>query len=771
MASDLASPASLANPADSQTAPDSTTFTLQIVSPSVGVPQPLVLQGLPADLNIKRLKERIRNAIATKPADQAQRLIHRGRLLSRENETMTEVFGEESLRSSDYQTLHLVLRDFSDGLATSVTAPHHHATTTNVPPSSQQSTGFNAPTQPQPQPQPQLHPYPHHAAHSQAQAQARVGVPHYHGVAFGFPQATMPGMSAAGQPINPPANLTPQQYNQWVRNMNMNLHMGVPNQNQRDRTATGPQGMPDVPHAAVRGTPGMTTSGRTASPFQPEATRTTIREGIAPNGTQWRITVNESFINPLQLQGRTGSPFSTTGGINPWPPQTRSVPNGGQLSNNDVQNMLRTVDANSATRAMTGAMRRNASTSSLANLASGQAHHPIPPGVTTPLIPSRAGSATGTPDPSRVFIRSRSPPTNQLQAQSFQATPEVYILSSPSGPRALLLNSSLDVYFNPPTRAVNQPMGIPFPQRRFPSTFVNNFNPHYMAPTPTTQPHTAPIGGAHIPNNQANNAPHQQAQAQPQHGLPPPPQVQPQIGHAVARADHAPVQAVRIAQLWPHVWMVIRLGLFIWWFTSPTSSWSRWITVISIAITLFLVNTGLLNPIAEQFWVPFRRHLENLIPLADGHHRNAQPTGAENTQGRNGDAAETGQQRELDPADTAARLVRQRRNANANWLMDQARRLERAGILFLASIAPGVAERHIAQMEEEVRAERQRREAEVVAAAASAQSDQAEEGAGQIDENGGSTPTAGESERHGQVAGDERGDARPPAAAEPLIAV
>lgn len=54
----------------------------------------------------------------------------------------------------------------------------------------------------------------------------------------------------------------------------------------------------------------------------------------------------------------------------------------------------------------------------------------------------------------------------------------------------------------------------------------------------------------------------------------------------------------------------------------------------------------------------------------------------------------------------------QRQQQNANWFVDQVRRLERAGLLFLASIAPGVAERHIAALEAQEQAERERREAE-----------------------------------------------------------
>ncbi|KAK5631170.1 hypothetical protein RRF57_006885 [Xylaria bambusicola] len=69
-------------------------FTLQVLSPSPNVPQPLFLE-LPVTTTVKQLRERIRSSVSTKPPDDAQRLIHRGRLLTRDSETMLELFGEE----------------------------------------------------------------------------------------------------------------------------------------------------------------------------------------------------------------------------------------------------------------------------------------------------------------------------------------------------------------------------------------------------------------------------------------------------------------------------------------------------------------------------------------------------------------------------------------------------------------------------------------------------------------------------------------------------
>jgi len=72
-------------------------FTLQIVSPSVGVASPLSFAHLPATTTVKQLKAKIRDALPSKPADESQRLIHRGRMLGRENETMLDVFGQEAV--------------------------------------------------------------------------------------------------------------------------------------------------------------------------------------------------------------------------------------------------------------------------------------------------------------------------------------------------------------------------------------------------------------------------------------------------------------------------------------------------------------------------------------------------------------------------------------------------------------------------------------------------------------------------------------------------
>ncbi|KAJ3537087.1 hypothetical protein NM208_g6460 [Fusarium decemcellulare] len=101
----------------------------------------------------------------------------------------------------------------------------------------------------------------------------------------------------------------------------------------------------------------------------------------------------------------------------------------------------------------------------------------------------------------------------------------------------------------------------------------------------------------------------------------------------------------------------------------------------------------------------------------------------------------------------ARRLVAQHQGPES-WILSQVRRLERAGLLFLASIAPGVAERHIANLEAAARAERERREAEAAAAAAAEENNQDNEGQGENRGDGEVTETG---TGQAQVEGGEDG--------------
>lgn len=79
--------------------PGDLTVNISIVSPSLSANTPLNFLELPASTTIGQLKQKIRDTLDSKPGNDRQRLIHQGKLLARENETLLEVFGEQRVGS------------------------------------------------------------------------------------------------------------------------------------------------------------------------------------------------------------------------------------------------------------------------------------------------------------------------------------------------------------------------------------------------------------------------------------------------------------------------------------------------------------------------------------------------------------------------------------------------------------------------------------------------------------------------------------------------
>lgn len=93
MAAEATSSSSAAPPSEE----NPLSVNIAIVSPSVAVNAPLNFPGLPASTTVAQLKERIRDSLDAKPSNEQQRLIHQGKLLSREIDTLLEVFGEQKV--------------------------------------------------------------------------------------------------------------------------------------------------------------------------------------------------------------------------------------------------------------------------------------------------------------------------------------------------------------------------------------------------------------------------------------------------------------------------------------------------------------------------------------------------------------------------------------------------------------------------------------------------------------------------------------------------
>ncbi|KAL7942970.1 hypothetical protein V8C42DRAFT_330932 [Trichoderma barbatum] len=680
MASELFNQAALgADPAS----PDQPVVNLQVVSPSVGVNRPLLFPGLPAATTIKQLKEKIRQTLPLRPSDENQRLIYRGRALLRDTDSLLDVFGADALRSPDQQTIHLVIRDAADSVSS--TPPFLSGTQSpalgNQPPNIQRQTpphaAFMGPAPP---------PGMTRRSVLQPTPNATLSQPRMPSPARSHSPAHTPEQAAAFQQQH-------QSMTQWLTQIQREAMARMVNQNQRGRAYMGMRGVGDTAAANHGGYTSESNSGRAS----PAPTHTIYRETIGPNGHSYHV---ETVVR------------NTMGG-----PSAATAPPHGALTPTEVHGILRGADANQNPMSMANALhqsglRRSASSASLHNRPLTQ------PGITTSVFAnsgSRASSGRATPDLglrsiSGTFNAASTSAPSLIPSQSRQGV-EVYILSSPEGPRALVFNGAVaEAYYTP---RIYVPPGNHHQIRNrtsFPSlihtmqTQSRDDTTHQSYRVEARQPaqsHQAPA-----PQQQQQPPPRQQQQQQQQQQDDQHPRIVPL--HAGNPPAGLPQLLVQMA---PHIWLLFRLALFVWFFMSPNASWSRWLTIFALAFFVFVVSTGLLTGVAEQAWRPLGRHLENVFPAVD--------LGQGGAAGRDG-APGADQNGSPNPAQMAARLVAERRGQES-WFAGQLRRLERAGLLFLASIAPGVAERHIANLEAEARAqEARRREAEAEAAAAAA---------------------------------------------------
>lgn len=187
-----------------------------------------------------------------------------------------------------------------------------------------------------------------------------------------------------------------------------------------------------------------------------------------------------------------------------------------------------------------------------------------------------------------------------------------------------------------------------------------------------------------------------------------------------------------------HVWLLIRLFGFIWFFTGGLGS-SRTFLIAGAATVWFAIQAGLLGDRIDRL----RQHFEGLLGPPAG-----AVAGQDNA--HQAQAAALHDQRRgeepLDPQQTATRLLRQQRDRG--WLRQTFRTIEGAVALFIASLYPGVGERHVAAREEQ-RRQAEARAAEVlrVSEEEAARADQPEEGVQPTDSNADAAESSTEVEK------------------------
>lgn len=278
----------------------------------------------------------------------------------------------------------------------------------------------------------------------------------------------------------------------------------------------------------------------------------------------------------------------------------------------------------------------------------------------------------------------------------------VYVLSSPSGPHALLVS----------------PSGMYTTPWQFPS--LGAITPHSVIHPTATVPVQNQQANSNIPSNgqQPQVGEVQVAQGQQQAPLP---------ANAVQAAQVQQQQQVNQARdlariflpLGGHLWLLIRLFGFVYFFTAG-AGWRRTILLGLIASLVFVAQTGVFRPVIQGIWDPIRRHAEGLVPLAANERPRAGADGIGNNADRQGTQPTS---HEPTPQEAAERLLQERELQDVSFVRQSFRRIERAVALFVASLVPGVGERHIAareaaeaarQVEAREREERAKKEEEEV---------------------------------------------------------
>ncbi|OAP65129.1 hypothetical protein AYL99_01101 [Fonsecaea erecta] len=264
--------------------------------------------------------------------------------------------------------------------------------------------------------------------------------------------------------------------------------------------------------------------------------------------------------------------------------------------------------------------------------------------------------------------------------------PTAWLLWSPAGPEGFLFAPGHGLFTSEPPSQSQQAGG------------VTNFPSQTNGTNRTGASHQAEANNQGRPNAiraivRAN---------QPQPDLPQP-------GAAVAQAQQNGEDNDLFAFIINRGWLFLRLYLFMFVFSEP-GTWKRWIMIFVAAVVCLQPRDGPLT----RLLAAARRHLDNLIGPPP-----PQPPPEAATQRRDPAAdtfrtAVTAQRpanvrgaTTMTPQEARARLEEQQNPEPRPW-RDMLYRVEQSVALFLASLIPGVGERHV-RAREEARREEQRR--------------------------------------------------------------
>ncbi|KAL9128296.1 MAG: hypothetical protein Q9217_003001 [Psora testacea] len=661
---------------------------VKVVSPSL---PSLTLPSVPVSTTVSELKAKICQIAPTHPHVLHQRLIYRGHPLLRSDLTVKDLFTQQTINENDSITIHLVMPPAMPTQLTpnSSSQPHAHLPHTNPLHSFQGTPGArNIPHRNQPvnwapqNPNGQPHiPQPPLMTSNSGQASVpQAQFPPHLQQTFNQFQAIQQQLAAqlASLHNHPIIQGQTVQRNGQIRQSHMYSPQTVP-QPQVQQFFTQQQQQPP------QGVAGVAPPVQTPIPQQqayqqtfphmnghlppnlgiisgPANTNTVVREHIGPDGQRWSTVTQFGTMNPPNIfhphqhpavaQDATLSPRSAT----------PNIQNGQSAA--ETSNAIEPEVTQSFPEAPNQSSSENASTP-----------------ISTSTNPST--------DNAYMPRAAREIATSQRESHGAE-TSAVYVLSSPSGPQALLVSPNGNYtapwpILSPPTFANLPHPGnlVPFPTGSMPNLGLHQTN---IAPQ-ATQPQQDQAANA----QQAQNA-MQLARMRPQ--IPGQPNPVGVAGVNQQQAQQARDLARVIMPLGGHLWLLIRLFGFVYFFTHG-ASWSRTLFLIAVATLVFIGQTGIFRPLVQGVWEPIRRHADNLVPLVNnGQPRDGNVGAAQNNAIGGGLQGAT---REPTPQEAAQRLLEQQQDDNI--FRQGLRRIERAIALFIASLVPGVGERHIAARE------------------------------------------------------------------------
>ena len=390
------------------------------------------------------------------------------------------------------------------------------------------------------------------------------------------------------------------------------------------------------------------------APLSMGPTTTTVHEGVGPNGSRMRVVVNETVNYHVSRQGTPALPGTVLGQPSPASAPFHTPPNA-------VPNFS----------------------------FFGPSGGPLPP-FGFPLPHPHSPVTSGRP-PS---ASARGQPGNSTASQAASATTTAWLVSTPLGPQALVFAPGHGYFSSASIPATAQPTTSTRSTSHHGTRHQRHSSNDHVGHTPG-QPNNPPL----LPAVNGANAAQAQAVARP--------------GERQQRqANNDENDMFRL--IFQRGWLFLRLYIFMFVLSEP-GTWRRWFLLAVAVIVCLLPRENPLRDLANRI----RAHIDGLIPIVaapEQRQRGQEAQDGGHAAGNDGQVRPVSAAQQPSPEQAAARIIRQNQERrNHGIVRDTIFRVERAMALFLASLVPGVGERHV-RAREEARREAERVENERLAA-------------------------------------------------------